>query len=148
MTTEQSRRILVVANETVASASIQQALLHYEEAAPEVLVVAPALNSRLRHWLSDDDEARRAAASRLSVCLDALRATGIAAEGLVGDADPIQAIDDTLRVFPATEIVVATHPRHRSNWLARDVVARACTQFGLPVIHIVVDEAAPVAHAA
>ena len=27
--------------------------------AAEVLVVAPALNSRLRHWLSDDDAARR-----------------------------------------------------------------------------------------
>src|SRR5207244_13605898 len=31
----------------------------------EILVVAPALNSRVRHWISDEDEARRAAETRL-----------------------------------------------------------------------------------
>jgi hypothetical protein len=147
MTNDYAPRVLVVANETVASATLHHALAHYE-AQPEILVVAPALNSRLRHWLSDDDLARRQAGMRLSACLSALHADGIAAEGLVGDADPIQAIEDVLHLFPATEIVVATHPEHRSNWLARDVVAKACTQFDLPVFHIVVDEAASVAQAA
>ena len=37
-----------------------------------VMVVAPAVNSRLRHWLSDDDGARRTAAERLAACLDRL----------------------------------------------------------------------------
>jgi hypothetical protein len=142
---EKRHRILVVANETVASATLHEVLEGYTSIAPDVLVLAPALNSRLRHWLSDDDRARREAAARLAACLDALEADGIAAEGVVGDADPIQAIDDTLRVFPAAEIVIATHPESRSNWLARDVVARACTAFGLPVVHVVVDERATVA---
>ena len=37
-----------------------------------VLVVAPALNSRLRHWMSDDGEARRAAEERLEATVDGL----------------------------------------------------------------------------
>jgi hypothetical protein len=145
MTSDQRHRVLVVANETVASATLHEALESYRSAAPDVLVLAPALNSRLRHWLSDHTRARQDAATRLSACLAALQADGISAEGVVGDADPIQAIDDTLRVFPAAEIVIATHPESRSNWLARDVVARACTTFGLPVVHVVVDERAALA---
>src|SRR3954469_24566863 len=31
-----------------------------------ILVVAPALNSRLRRWISDEDDARRAAEDRLA----------------------------------------------------------------------------------
>jgi hypothetical protein len=39
----------------------------------EVLVVAPAVNSRLRHWLSDEDGARRRAARRADACVEQLR---------------------------------------------------------------------------
>jgi hypothetical protein len=134
------RRVLVVANETVASDILHAAVRAqvHEEADGQVLVVAPALNSRLRHWLSDDAAARRAAELRLDRCLRRLEAAGIRAEGLVGDADPVQAIDDVLRVFPADSLVVATHPDGRSNWLARDLVGRAA-RFGLPIAHIIVD---------
>ncbi len=134
------KRVLVVANETVASDILHAAVRAqvHDEAGGQVLVVAPALNSRLRHWLSDDAAARRSAELRLDWCLGRLEAAGIPAEGLVGDADPIQAIDDVLRVFPADSLVVATHPDGRSNWLARDLVGRAA-RFGLPIAHIVVD---------
>ena len=46
---------------------------------------------------------------------------------------------DALRVFPAGEIVIATHPEGRSNWLARSVVERVRRRFGLAVAHLVVD---------
>ena len=45
--------------------------------------------------------------------------------GEVGDADPIQAIDDALRTFGADEIVISTHPPGRSNWLEKQVIVRA-----------------------
>jgi hypothetical protein len=44
------------------------------------------------------------------------------------------AIDDALAVFPANEIVIATHPESRSNWLARDIVPRVCARYPL-VVH-------------
>ena len=105
-------------------------------------VVAPALNSRIRHWFSDTDGARAAAEERLAACLDQLVALGLDADGHVGDEDPLQAIADALVTFPATELVIATHPEARSNWLAHDLVGRALATFGLPVVHVVVDVAA------
>jgi hypothetical protein len=76
-----------------------------------VLVVAPAFNSRLRRWLSDEDPARRLAAERLAATLDRLSRGGVKAEGRVGDGDLVLAISDALRTFPADEIVFAgEHP--------------------------------------
>ncbi|HEY3182945.1 MAG TPA: hypothetical protein VGJ77_08930 [Gaiellaceae bacterium] len=79
----------------------------------------------------------RAAAERLTRSLDRLRAAGFAAEGLVADADPIRAIDDALVLFPADEIVLATHPRGQSNWLAHDLVHRARLRYAQPIVHVV-----------
>ena len=61
----------------------------------EVLVVAPALNSWLRHWLSDEDTARRRAEERVTAHLERLERSGVHAEGRVGDADPLLAIADS-----------------------------------------------------
>jgi GABA permease len=135
--TNPPNRTLIVANETVASDVLPQMLGRVEP--DEVLVVAPALNGRLAHWSSDDRRARREAEQRLSRCLDSLRAVGLVANGRVGDADPLLAIDDALRLFPANEIVIATHPEGRSNWLARNIVSRARARYAVPVHHLVVD---------
>jgi len=131
------RQILVIANETVESDVLRNVLPH----SARVLIVAPALNSRLRHWVSDEDEARAAAEERLGRCLARLRADGVAAAGAVGDADPMQAIADALHAFDADAIVIATHPRARSHWLARDLVTCARRRFEQPVVHVVVDSA-------
>ena len=88
-----------------------------------VLVVAPALNSRLRHWLSDEDPARRLAAERLAATVDRLGRVGVRAEGRVGDADPMLAISDALRTFPADEIVFAGERRGFAPQAAAETVA-------------------------
>ena len=135
--TKLPRRTLVVANETVASDLLPRLL--GDDEGREVLVVAPALNGRVAHWSSDDRRARRAAEQRLDVCLDSLRSIGLVANGRVGDADPLLAIDDALRTFPANEILIATHPEGRSNWLARNIVGRARARYPVPVHNLVVD---------
>jgi hypothetical protein len=134
-------RVLVVANETVASDVLRDVVdvRAGEGEGADVLVVAPALTGRLAYWSSAHDAARRAAEERLVVCLASLRSCGIEAEGYVGDADPLLAIDDAMRLFRADEIVVATHPEGRSNWLARDVVGRARRRHSVPIRHVVVD---------
>ncbi len=99
----------------------------------EVLVVAPALNSRLRHWLSDDDAARRLAEERVAAFVELLEQGGVHAEGRVGDADPLQAIADALRTFAADEIVIAAWPE-RSTRLADELAARVRDRFALPTL--------------
>ncbi len=135
------RRVLVVANETIEGQALHDAIRRSaKDNRSEVLVIAPALNSRLKHWASDEDAARRAARQRLKSCLESLADDGVRAIGYVGDADPLQAIADGLGFFPADEIIVATHPEQRSNWLARDLVLRTCYRFGLPVLHVIVHD--------
>ncbi len=138
-----ARRILVVANETVGGAELHELLEHRAAGVSEdVLVVCPALNSKLHTWMSDEDGARAAAQERLDASLARLRGAGIAARGDIGDGDPLQALEDALRVFPADEVVVSTHPPGRSNWLEQGVVEQARLRFDVPVTHVVVDMAA------
>jgi hypothetical protein len=99
----------------------------------EVLVVAPALNSWLRHWVSDEDAARSRAQERVAAWLDRFERTGVHAQGRVGDADPLQAIADALPTFPADEIVIAGQSE-RSTRLADELVAGAHRRFRLPVV--------------
>jgi hypothetical protein len=75
---------------------------------PEVLVLAPAVNSPLAEWLSDLDRARFDAQRRLALSIGGLAAAGVNARGQVGDSDPVQAIEDVLRTYPAREVVFVT----------------------------------------
>ena len=104
-----------------------------------MLVVCPALTTPLRHWISDEDEARAAATARLDESLAAMRQVGLDATGEIGDGDPIQAIEDALRTFGPDELIISTHPLGRSHWLERGVVEKARERFALPVTHVVVD---------
>ena len=134
------RRILVVANETVAGHTLRSMILERSlDVREEVLVVTPALNSPLRHWVSDEDDARAAAQERLDSSLAKLADAGVVARGEVGDGDPLQAMEDALRTFGADEIIISTHPEGRSNWLERGVVEKARERFAVPITHVVVD---------
>ncbi|MGE5691176.1 MAG: hypothetical protein ACM33B_11545 [Pseudomonadota bacterium] len=137
---EDERRILVIANEAVGDEELVT-LIHErsEGVREEVLVVAPALTSAIRHWTSDEDGARQAAQERLEASLARLRSLGVSARGEVGADDPLQAIEDALRTFGADEIILATHPEGRSSWLERGVVEAARERFDLPITHVVAD---------
>ncbi|HEY8644467.1 MAG TPA: universal stress protein [Gaiellaceae bacterium] len=133
-------RILVVANETVGGAELLSEIRERSHGrAARVLVVCPALNSPLRHWVSDEDQARASAQARLDESLVSMRAAGLDAAGEIGDGDPIQALEDAVRTFRPDELVISTHPVGRSHWLERGVVEKARERFNLPLTHVVVD---------
>jgi len=134
------RRLLVVANETVGGADLLDRIRELSAGAnTEVLVVSPALNTKLRHLASDEDPARAQAQERLDRSLRRLEQEGIEASGEVGDGDPLQAIEDGLRTFGADQILISTHPEGRSHWLERGVVTGARERFTVPIQHVVVD---------
>jgi hypothetical protein len=142
------RRLLVVANETVeGEALLDEIRGRCRNRDCEILVVTPALvGSRASHWASDIDEGIELARQRMELSLIAIDQLGLKARGEIGDSDPNVAIEDALRVFPADEIVISTHPPHRSRWLENGVVERARNEIDLPITHVVVDlAAAPVA---
>jgi hypothetical protein len=134
------RRILVIANETVGGETLREEIRRRAEDYEErVRVICPTLLSRMRFIASDEDAARAQAQERLEHSLSRLREVGVNCEGVVGEADPIQAIEDALRSFGADEIIISTHPEGRSLWLERGIVTRARARFDVPITHVVVD---------
>jgi GABA permease len=130
--------LLVIANRTCPCPALLDEVARRAGNPPiDVLVVAPALNSRLRHWLSDVDDAVARAHDRLELALAELRARGVGARGEVGDANPLVAIADALARFPASAIVIATLPPGQSNWLERGLIDKVRARFQVPVTHLV-----------
>ena len=137
---ENERRILVIANETVGGERLREEIRSRSEGYEEqIFVVCPALNSPLRHWASDEDGARLQAQERLNKSLARLREAGVDATGEIGDAEPLQAMEDALRLFGADEIIISTHPEGRSHWLEKGIVDAARERFAVPITHVVVD---------
>src|SRR5207248_10176829 len=102
-------------------------------------VVAP-VNQPSRGYVVYEDTRRAAAGRRLEHTLRALHDADIPAHGYVADADPVAAVKDALAQENVDELIVSTHPRHKSGWLRRDVVTRIRSAAGdVPVHHIVVD---------
>ena len=137
---ENEHRILVIANETVGGGPLREEIRLRSEGYDEhVLVICPALNSAMRHWASDEDGARAKAQERLNASLARLQEAGLDAKGEVGDAEPLQAMEDAVRLFGPDEIIISTHPKGRSNWLEQGIVDAARERFAVPVTHVVVD---------
>jgi hypothetical protein len=134
-------RVLVVANETVAGRALLEEIRDRCRGREcEVLVITPALvGSRAAHWASDVDEGIELARRRLQRSLAEIGRLGLTARGEIGDSDPNLAIEDALRLFPADEVVISTHPPERSRWLEHGVVQSAREKLDLPVTHVVVD---------
>jgi len=132
----------VIANETVAGKSLIEALERRAQEGPLRVTVVCPVNQPREGYVVYEDTRRAAAGRRLERTLDALRSEGIAASGLVVEADPVAAVRDALAQLepPPDEIVVSTHPRQKSGWLRRNVVERVeRAAEGRPVEHVVVD---------
>ncbi len=74
----------------------------------EVRVLVPARIGFLDRWASDVEDARHRAQQRLVMTVAALAKAGVAAEARVGDEDIVQAVEDQLQSYPATEVVLVS----------------------------------------
>jgi hypothetical protein len=72
----------------------------------DVLVLAPARIRFLDRWASDVEPARQAAQRNLVATVAALAKAGVEAEARVGDEDVVQAVEDQLQTYPATDVVL------------------------------------------
>ena len=135
-------RVVVMANQTVGGRALLEEIKNRCQGRKnEILVVVPALTSSpLEHWASDVDAAIAEARQRLEDSLRAMESAGLTARGDVGDHhEPNAALEDALRYFAADEVIISTHPPHKSRWLERGVVDRARREVPLPITHVVVD---------
>ena len=133
------KRILVVANETVAGQPLIDAVKrHADDGDVDVHVICP--QNQPRHgYVIYDSMVREAADNRLKMTLALLREVGVEAHGEVMDPDPFAAVMDALGQADYDEIIVSTHPQTRSGWLREGLVDRVRRAARRPVEHVVVD---------
>jgi hypothetical protein len=133
------KRILVVANETVAGKPLIDAVKRRADGDQvEVHVISPQ-NQPKHGYVVYDEHTRDAAENRLEMTLALLREAGIQADGEVMDPDPYTAVMDALGEHDYDEIIVSTHPETRSGWLRQGLVDRVQRAARRPVEHVVVD---------
>ena len=134
--------ILVIANETVASNQLLDAVRGEAQAGVDLVTVLAPVNAPSGGYVVYEDTRRAAAGRRLDRTLKALHEAGISAHGLVVDTSPEDAVRDALATLepPPDRIVVSTHPEQKSGWLRKNVVHKIRDAAGTtPVEHIVVD---------
>ncbi|MFL5894986.1 MAG: hypothetical protein ACJ76Z_07715 [Thermoleophilaceae bacterium] len=127
-------RILVVANRTAESPELLEALKSRGEANDFVLVV-PAAGHGIEK-AADPDAARAHTEPHLQTALERLRGEGLAVEGIVGDSDPLAAVQDAINFGEFDEVIVSTLPARASKWLKMDLPTRVERVTGLPVTHV------------
>jgi hypothetical protein len=133
-------KVLVLASEPISADQLRSALDSGADSDLddiEVRIVAPALHaSAFQFWISDADEAISKADAVWRSSVDELGAAGVRAEGDIGEADPMQAVEDALASFDADRIILFTHPgsaqRYREDIDEDELEQR----FGRPVKHI------------
>jgi hypothetical protein len=135
------RRLLVVATAPVEEEALRKRVREHSAGEDvDLRVVAPAVELSPLEWLaSDEDEARAEAAGVAREAERAVRPEAEQTEAEVGDTDPLQAIEDALRQFPADEVIVVTRPEDEARWLEEGTAAEAHERFRVPVTHLVAD---------
>jgi hypothetical protein len=104
-----------------------------------IRVVTPASKIGVLEWLSSDvDAARVEAGERAHEAADALGESPTKeVDAEVGDVDPVQAIEDALRTFPADELLLVTPTEDEKEWLEKGTSRAALERFTLPITQIV-----------
>jgi hypothetical protein len=107
----------------------------------EVLVIAPASDLSFLQWVTSEDAARAEAERRARRAAEVEALAARVVEASAGDVDPLVAIEDALRTFPADELLIVTRPSEAATWLEADAARSALEQrFGLPVTHVIDDD--------
>jgi hypothetical protein len=121
--------VLVVATVTAASDDLLAALgdrVRRSSVPVDFTLVMPA----------SGPEPAEAMAPRLDSALQRWRGEGLKAGGLIGDADPVQAVAEVWKPGSFDEVIVCTLPGQTSRWLRWDVPYRIGALTDLPVTHV------------
>jgi hypothetical protein len=127
---DDTKRTLVVANQTMASPELLETLKKKAGDGPRrFIVIAP----------QDDSNPDGDPHQRLAKTLEELEEAGLQAIGQVEHHDPYTAIQNALQFYAPDDIVISTFPETRSGWLRGDLIGRVEGSTGKTVEHVVSD---------
>ena len=119
--------VLVIANRTADSSELLEALRARAERSPAAFVLL----------LPKNGTDRLGAELALEASLDRIREAGLSVDGLLGDSDPLVAVQEAWDPSRFDEVIVSTLPTHSSRWLLIDLPHRVARITGASVTHVV-----------
>jgi hypothetical protein len=131
------RQILVVANQTACGDELLELIKTRMSAGPCRLTLLVPATPPHEHATYTDGEARAIARKRMDEALARFRAEGADAEGVVGDAQPMRAIDDAMIDKTYDEIILSTLPSGVSRWLKLDLPHRVEQHYDVPITTLI-----------
>jgi hypothetical protein len=112
---------------------------HAGDETPEVRVISAASDVSPLEWLTnDEDSARREAEETAGAAAAAVGGEAAIVDAGAGSTDPVEAIEDALREWPADEVLLVTPPDEDANWLEAGAGSEARERIGVPVTHVTV----------
>jgi hypothetical protein len=125
-------RVLVLANRTVDSPQLREALVARSERGPiSVCLLVPAA------WeVQDPHGGVESGRRRINAALTNMRDDGLQVQCKLGDPDPIAALREAWGPERYDEVIVSTLPSRVSRWLQLDLPRRAQKITGVPVTHV------------
>ena len=127
-------QVLVVANRTAATPALVEAVRERAARGPcSFTLLVPHTAHGLHRLVDPEDQGMSEAEEVLEMAIPVLEeAAGGKIEGLVGDPEPLAAIQDAVNVHGFDEIIISTLPQRFSRWLKLDLPSKA-SGLGLPV---------------
>jgi hypothetical protein len=127
-------RVLVVANRTAATPALMQAVKERAAHGPcAFTLLIPNTAHGLHRLVDPEDQEQTEAEATLELAVPMLEeAAGGRVDGLIGDPEPLAAIQDAINIHGFDEIILSTLPARVSKWLRLDLPHKVAG-LGLPV---------------
>ena len=130
----EAARVLVIANKTAATPALIEAVRERAARGPATFtLLVPNAAHGLHRLVDPEDQGRSEAEETLELAIPLLeKAAGAPVTGLVGDPEPLAAIQDAVNLHGFDELIISTLPTRVSKWLHLDLPSKAAG-LGLPV---------------
>jgi hypothetical protein len=127
-------RVLVVANRTAATPPLLDAVRERAGRGPcTFTLLIPNTAHGLHRVVDPEDQGRSEAEDTLELALPLIeKAAGGPVQGMIGDPEPLAAIQDAVNIHGFDEIIISTLPKKVSRWLHLDLPHKVAG-LGLPV---------------
>jgi hypothetical protein len=130
-------RVLVVANRTAATPALLDAVRERAARGPcAFTLLVPHTAKGLHRFMDPEDQGQSEAQATLELAVPLLEEAARGhVDGMIGDAEPLAAIQDAVNLRGFDEIIISTLPTRVSRWLKLDLPSKA-SGLGLPVTTI------------